>query len=116
MRKKWEIELPQKKENWEVEFSSPEHRLSVEVGGAVPYRLPVASPDQLGGVQPVVKSEEMAAPVGVDEEGKLWVQMQADVATDEEVLDMLIQVDMLPTVADSDGALLADENGDILLW
>ena len=42
--------------------------------------------------------------------------MQADVATDEEVLDMLIQVDMLPTVADSDGALLADENGDILLW
>lgn len=34
--------------------------------------LPVASPTQLGGVQPVAKTEDMTNPVGVDESGGLW--------------------------------------------
>lgn len=39
-----------------------------------------------------------------------------DVATDDEIIDMLIKEDMLPTVADTDGAILSDEDGNILLW
>lgn len=35
---------------------------------------------------------------------------------DEEIIEMLIQEDMLPVVTDSDGSILSDENGDILLW
>jgi hypothetical protein len=38
------------------------------------------------------------------------------IATDEEILEMLAQEDMLPVVKDSDGSLLADENENILLW
>jgi hypothetical protein len=38
------------------------------------------------------------------------------IATDEEILEMLAQEDMLPVVKDSDGSLLADENKNILLW
>ena len=37
-------------------------------------------------------------------------------ATDDEIIDMMLEEDMLPAVADADGAMLADENGDILLW
>ena len=37
-------------------------------------------------------------------------------ATDDEIIDMMLEEDMLPAVADADGAILADENGDILLW
>jgi hypothetical protein len=29
---------------------------------------------------------------------------------------MLMQEDMFPVVTDSDGAMLSDENGNILLW
>lgn len=39
-----------------------------------------------------------------------------DIATDDEIIDMLTQEDMLPVVADFDGALLSDENENILLW
>lgn len=39
-----------------------------------------------------------------------------DITTDDEIIEMLTQLDMLPSVADFDGALLSDENGDILLW
>lgn len=39
-----------------------------------------------------------------------------DVATDDELIDMLVETDAIIAVSDSDGALLADENGNILLW
>lgn len=39
-----------------------------------------------------------------------------DITTDDEIIEMLTQLDMLPSVADFDGALLSDENGNILLW
>lgn len=42
--------------------------------------------------------------------------LKEEVATDDEIIEMLTQLDMLPVVADFDGALLSDENGDILLW
>lgn len=44
------------------------------------------------------------------------VNIGADITTDDEILDMLTQEDMFPVVADSDGAILADESSNILLW
>ena len=41
---------------------------------------------------------------------------QYEIATDDEIINMLIEEDMMATVIDSDGALLADENNNILLW
>jgi hypothetical protein len=38
------------------------------------------------------------------------------IATDDEIIDMLIEEDMFAAVIDSDGAMLADENNNILLW
>lgn len=40
----------------------------------------------------------------------------SDIATDDEILNMIIQNDMLMAVKDYDGAVLSDENGNILLW
>ena len=37
-------------------------------------------------------------------------------ATDEEMLDALIEADILKTVTDADGAILTDEKGNIILW
>lgn len=41
---------------------------------------------------------------------------KTEIATDEEILELLAQEDMLPVVIDADGALLSDENENILLW
>ena len=38
------------------------------------------------------------------------------IATDDEIVEMLMQLDTFPVVTDSDGAILADENDNILLW
>lgn len=38
------------------------------------------------------------------------------IATDDEILKLLAQEDMLPVVTDTDGSILADENENILLW
>jgi hypothetical protein len=41
-----------------------------------------------------------------------------DIATDEEIIEMLgaENIDMLPAVTDADGAMLTDENDNILMW
>lgn len=39
-----------------------------------------------------------------------------ETATDEEVLDMLLGLDTITTVADESGYILTDENNNILLW
>lgn len=36
------------------------------------YTLPIATPDTLGGVKPVAKTDGMTQPVGIDELGGLW--------------------------------------------
>lgn len=41
---------------------------------------------------------------------------KTEISTEDEALDLLIKEDMLVAVTDSDGALLADEKNDILLW
>lgn len=38
-----------------------------------------------------------------------------EIATDDEIIEMLMEVDMLPVVADADGSLLSDGD-NILLW
>lgn len=38
------------------------------------------------------------------------------IATDDEIIEILVQEDMLVAVTDSDGDILADENGNIILW
>jgi hypothetical protein len=44
------------------------------------------------------------------------VSINGETMTDEEVIEMLIQTDMIPVVTDSDYSLLTDENENILLW
>jgi hypothetical protein len=41
---------------------------------------------------------------------------KTEIATNDEVIDMLAQEDMLPAVVDSDGGILSDENGNVILW
>ena len=43
------------------------------------YELPVASEEQLGGVKANSKTADMTTPVGIDEDGNLWVHAGADV-------------------------------------
>jgi hypothetical protein len=39
-----------------------------------------------------------------------------DIATDEEIMEMFIEQNILMAVTDSDGAILTDEQGNIILW
>ena len=39
-----------------------------------------------------------------------------EIATDEEIMEMFIQEDIVPIVTDADGSILTDEHGNILLW
>lgn len=66
---------------WEIELIKPEQKWEITLNDKVAYTLPIASPEQLGGVKPDGKTEEMTLPVGVDEQGKLWTS-----GSDEAVL------------------------------
>lgn len=39
-----------------------------------------------------------------------------EIATNEEIFQMLVEMDVVPSVIDFDGAFLSDEQGNILLW
>ena len=52
----------------------------------------------------------------VDETSLSYIKNKPEIATDEEIIDMMAQEDILPVVTDSDGSILTDENGDVLLW
>lgn len=41
-------------------------------GGGGSYELPIATPETLGGVRPVAKTDEMSVPVGVGTDGSMW--------------------------------------------
>lgn len=45
-----------------------------------------------------------------------FIKNKPDIATDDELIDVMLETDMLPAVTDSDGAIFADEQGQILLW
>lgn len=42
--------------------------------------------------------------------------IRAEDSTDEEIIDVLVETDMLVAVSDGDGSILTDENCDILTW
>jgi hypothetical protein len=45
-----------------------------------------------------------------------YIKNKPKFATNDEIIEMLIQEDMFPIVVDSDGNIMADENENILLW
>lgn len=51
-----------------------------------------------------------------DETSLAYIKNKPEIATDEEIIDMMAQEDLLPVVTDSDGSILSDENGNVLLW
>ena len=44
-----------------------------------------------------------------------WINSKFQIATDEDIIDSLLEIDMLRAVGDKDGAIITDENGNILL-
>lgn len=51
-----------------------------------------------------------------DETSLSYIKNKPEIATDDEIIEMLAQEDVLPVVTDADGGILADENENILLW
>lgn len=51
-----------------------------------------------------------------DENDKAFIKNKPEVVSDEEIIDILTQEDLLPAIVDIDGAILVDENDNILLW
>lgn len=51
-----------------------------------------------------------------DETQADFIKNKPNITTDDEFIMMLMEEDMFPVVADADGSVLADENGNILLW
>lgn len=51
-----------------------------------------------------------------DETQADFIKNKPNITTDDEFIMMLMEEDMLPAVADADGSVLADENGNVLLW
>lgn len=51
-----------------------------------------------------------------DETANDFIKNKPEIATDEEIINMLMEEDMFPIVKDNDGSILTDENGNILLW
>lgn len=51
-----------------------------------------------------------------EQKAQARANIDTEIATDDEIIEMLMQEDMFPVVADSDDSLLADENNNILLW
>ena len=45
-----------------------------------------------------------------------YIKNKPEIATDEEIISMLAEEDMMPVVADADGSILTDENENVLLW
>lgn len=46
---------------------------------------------------------------------RYWIDSKFQIATDEDIIESLLEIDMLPAVGDKDGAIITDENGNILL-
>lgn len=59
-----------------AELAGTIETVPAQTGGA--YVLPVATPETLGGVKPVAKTDAMTQSVGVDEEGRLFVEPGED--------------------------------------
>lgn len=56
-------------ENFDLNY---DENIDLGEGSGESYTLPIATPNTLGGVQPIAKTAEMTQSVGVDAEGGLW--------------------------------------------
>lgn len=45
-----------------------------------------------------------------------YIKNKPEIATNDEIIALLAETDMLPVVAEADGSILGDENENILLW
>ena len=61
-------------EAWYIEMTNKLPPIEAEFKSGVAYRLPIASPETLGGVRPAAKTDEMTQLVGVDSDGVLWAR------------------------------------------
>ena len=52
----------------------------------------------------------------IEQTSLAYIKNKPEIATDEEIIDMLAEEDMLPAVADTDGSILTDESENVLLW
>lgn len=81
-------------------------------GGGGSYTLPVATPDTLGGVKPVAKTEDMTQEIGVDDAGKLWgfPGVNSGGKTLTKIIDITTTEDAaLSLTTDSDGNPLSEK-------
>ena len=46
---------------------------------------------------------------------RYWIDSKFQIATDEDIIDSLLEIDMLPAVGEKDGAIITDEENIILL-
>lgn len=79
-----------------------------------PYKLPIASAEQLGGVKPSQKTDEMTQEVGVDADGKLYTAPSGGSGTDVSLSITGATVGQIAkiTAVDADGKPTAWEGAD----
>lgn len=92
----------------------------IEGGGGGSYVLPIATEDELGGVKPITKADDMTTPVGVDAEGRLWVKATGgsaggDVTADQVYFtDDLVMTYQFGKYAPVDGKVVVPADGKTL--
>ena len=64
----------------------------------------------------VLTWQELDKRITVLEENSTALPEDIQIATDDEIIEMLAQEDVLPAVVDADGSILADENKNVLIW
>lgn len=64
----------------------------------------------------IARTEDVEALQALVGDTSVSEQINNAIATDDEIIEMLTELDMIPVVTDSDGAILADESNNILLW
>lgn len=75
----------------------------------------IPTPDVSGQITAAINEIPQADWSQTDSTQKDFIKNKPDIATDDEIIDMLIEFDTIIAVSDSDGSILA-ENGEILLW
>ena len=71
------------------------------------------TPDETGNVEVLIAQSDW----NQEDETQLdFIKNKPNITTDDELIDMMLETDVLPVVTDSDGTIFADEHGQILLW
>ena len=100
----FELEISGEISTFQRETTENLNKFKAEVEELAKYDLPVATNSVLGGVKAAVKSDAMIREVGIDADGKLWVEADIDAAkayTDSKSYSVEI-VDVLPAIEDAE--------------